>query len=79
MTTYQITLEIEQLKEGPYLGTSPDLPGLIVQASSPEEVIALAPDIARDLIEVMLEIGRIPARIFPLLFPIILATSRKAR
>jgi predicted RNase H-like HicB family nuclease len=58
MTTYQITLDIEQLEEGPYLGTSPDLPGLIVQADSPEEVIALAPDIARDLIEVMLETGQ---------------------
>jgi len=58
MTTYQITLEIEQLEEGPYLGTSLDLPGLIVQANSPEEVIALAPHVARDLIEVMLESGQ---------------------
>ncbi|HJW83613.1 MAG TPA: type II toxin-antitoxin system HicB family antitoxin [Anaerolineae bacterium] len=64
MTTYQITLEIEQLEEGPYLGTSPDLPGLIVEADSPEEVIALAPDIARDLIEVMLETGQpLPPRL----------------
>ena len=53
MTTYSVTLEIEHLPEGPYLGTSPDLPGLIVQADTPEEVIRLAPDIARDLIEVM--------------------------
>lgn len=35
---YQITLEIRKLDEGPYLGTSPDLPGLIVQGASPEEV-----------------------------------------
>lgn len=55
MTTYNITLDIEHLPEGPYLGTSPDLPGLIVQAETPEEVIRLAPDIARDLIEVMRE------------------------
>ena len=54
---YQITLEIRQLEEGPYLGTSPDLPGLIVQGASPEEIVGLAPDIARDLIEVMLETG----------------------
>ena len=54
---YQITLEIQKLEEGPYLGTSPDLPGLIVQGASPEEVVELAPDIARDLIEVMLETG----------------------
>ena len=32
MATYKITLEIEHLPEGPYLGTSPDLPGLIVHA-----------------------------------------------
>ena len=54
---YQITLEIQKLEEGPYLGTSPELPGLIVQGASPEEVVELAPDIARDLIEVMLENG----------------------
>jgi predicted RNase H-like HicB family nuclease len=54
---FQITLEIEKLEEGPYLGTSPDLPGLIVQGASPEEVVELAPDIARELIEVMLETG----------------------
>ena len=55
MATYKITLEIEHLPEGPYLGTSPDLPGLIVQADTAEEVIRLAPDIAADLIEVMQE------------------------
>lgn len=55
MTIYNITLDIEQLPEGPYLGTSPDLPGLVVQADTPEDVIRLAPDIACDLIEVMRE------------------------
>ena len=64
MQTFQITLDIEQLEEGSYLGTSPDLPGLIVQADSPEKVIALAPDIARDLIEVMQETGQpLPAQL----------------
>ncbi len=67
MATYQITLDIERLPEGPYLGTSPDLPGLIVQAESPERVIALAPDIAHDLIEVMLETGQ-PLSAFHLWF-----------
>jgi len=67
MTTYQITLKVERLAEGPYLGTSPDLPGLIVQAQSAEEIIALAPDIARDLIEVMQENGQtLPKRLRPL-------------
>ena len=55
---YQITLEIQQLPEGPYLGTSPELPGLIVQAETVEEVVSLAPGIAKDLIEVMRETGQ---------------------
>ena len=52
-----VTLEIRRLDEGPYLGTSPDLPGLIVQGATPDEVVDLAPDIARDLIAVMVETG----------------------
>ena len=52
---YKITLEIDQLPEGPFLGTSPDLPGLIVQADSVQEVLRLAPDVAHDLIAVMVE------------------------
>ena len=51
----EIILEIEQLPEGPFLGTSPDLPGLVVQADSVEEVHRLAPDVAHDLIAVMVE------------------------
>jgi len=58
MSAYAITLEIERLPEGPYLGTSPDLPGLIIQADTAEEIIRLAPDIAHDLIEVMVETAR---------------------
>jgi predicted RNase H-like HicB family nuclease len=52
---YKITLEIERLPEGPYLGTSPDLPGLVVQGESLQEVLDLAPAVAHDLIEVMIE------------------------
>lgn len=55
---YQITLEIQRTEEGPYLGTSPDLPGLIVQGTTPEQVVGLAPDIARELICVMIETGQ---------------------
>ncbi|OFW29585.1 MAG: hypothetical protein A3J28_12145 [Acidobacteria bacterium RIFCSPLOWO2_12_FULL_60_22] len=55
---YRITLEIQRLPEGPYLGTSPDLPGLIVQADTAEEIVALAPAIAKDLIDVMRETGQ---------------------
>ena len=67
---YQITLEIQQLPEGPYLGTSPELPGLIVQAETAEEVVALAPGIAKDLIEVMRETGQpLPEGLEPLELP----------
>jgi predicted RNase H-like HicB family nuclease len=67
---YQITLDIQKLEEGPYLGTSPDLPGLIVQGASPEKVVELAPDIARELIEVMLETGEpLPPGLRPLATP----------
>ncbi|MBK7199445.1 type II toxin-antitoxin system HicB family antitoxin [Candidatus Amarolinea dominans] len=71
MATYKITLEIEHLPEGPYLGTSPDLPGLIVQAETAEEVIRLAPDIAADLIQVMQEMGQpLPTQLVTLLTPL---------
>ncbi|HYH47069.1 MAG TPA: type II toxin-antitoxin system HicB family antitoxin [Thermoanaerobaculia bacterium] len=52
---YRITLEIEHLPEGLYLGTSPELPGLVVQGASVNEVLRLAPDLAHDLIAVMVE------------------------
>ncbi len=52
---YKISLDIEHLPEGPFLGTSPDLPGLVVQADSVQEVLRLAPDVAHDLIAVMVE------------------------
>jgi predicted RNase H-like HicB family nuclease len=61
---YKITLEIEQLPEGLYLGTSPDLPGLVVQGESIQEILGLAPDVAHDLIAVMVETNRaLPASI----------------
>ncbi|MBI1964219.1 MAG: type II toxin-antitoxin system HicB family antitoxin [Candidatus Rokubacteria bacterium] len=68
---YQITLEIRRLDEGPYLGTSPDLPGLIVQGATPDEVVDLTPDIARDLIAVMVETGEpLPSNLQQLTAPI---------
>jgi predicted RNase H-like HicB family nuclease len=68
---YQITLEIQRLNEGPCLGTCPELPGLILQGATPEEVVNLAPDIARELIEVMIETGQpLPPSLHPLQAPI---------
>ena len=61
---YKISLDIEHLPEGPYLGTSPDLPGLVVQADSVQEVLRMAPDVAHDLIAVMVETNQqLPAGI----------------
>jgi predicted RNase H-like HicB family nuclease len=52
---YRITLDVEHLPEGPYLGTSPELPGLVIQGDSVQEVLSLAPSVAHDLIAVMVE------------------------
>jgi predicted RNase H-like HicB family nuclease len=46
-----IAIHVERLPEGVYLATSPDLPGLTVEAESYEEARRIAPDIALDLIE----------------------------
>jgi predicted RNase H-like HicB family nuclease len=54
----RIILEVVPLPEGVWLGTSRELPGLVVQADTPDEVIRLAPEIARDLLAVMRETGQ---------------------
>ncbi|HWM90689.1 MAG TPA: type II toxin-antitoxin system HicB family antitoxin [Thermoanaerobaculia bacterium] len=60
---YKTTLEVEHLPEGLYLGTSPDLPGLIVQGGTVQEVLSLAPDVAHDLIAVIIETNQqLPGR-----------------
>lgn len=48
-----ITIQVRRLPEGVYLGTSADLPGLVVEADTREEVIDLAPCIALDLLDVL--------------------------
>jgi predicted RNase H-like HicB family nuclease len=42
---------IEQVEDGTYLATSPALEGFLVQADTLDDVIALAPGIARALME----------------------------
>jgi antitoxin HicB len=46
-----IRLEIEPLDEGGFVATSPDVPGLVVDGQTVEEVI----DIAQSLVPVMME------------------------
>lgn len=55
---YELRIEVEELDDGgdyKYMGTSPDLPNLIVVGDTVEDVIALAPGVARALIETMRE------------------------
>jgi len=58
---YILPLQIEKLEDGRYLARSPQLPGLNVQADTVEEVVRLAPEIARSLIAAMREKG-VPAQ-----------------
>ncbi len=56
-THYLLPLRIEELEDGRFLGRSPSLPGLNVQAETVDEILRLAPRIARALIEAMREKG----------------------
>jgi predicted RNase H-like HicB family nuclease len=61
---YELRIEIEELNDGgdyKYMGTSPDLPNLIVVGDTVDEVLARAPGVAQALIETMREYSqRIP-------------------
>lgn len=46
-----INLDIELLPEGVYLGTSDDVQGLVVQAKTIQEVVEIARDMSRILLE----------------------------
>jgi predicted RNase H-like HicB family nuclease len=46
-----VRLHIERLPEGVYLATSDDVQGLVVQGRTVAEVIEIARDVARKLIE----------------------------
>ncbi len=59
---YLLPLTIERLDDGSYLGRCSRLPGLNVQAGSVDEVVRLAPRVARALISAMRKKGiRVPA------------------
>ena len=58
---YELRIEVEELDDGGdyrYMGTSPDLPNLIVVGNTVEEVLSLAPGVAQALIETMREYGQ---------------------
>lgn len=52
-----VPLRIEALKEGGYLATSAVLPGLVAQGRTIAEVVEIAQDVARKLIESYIERG----------------------
>lgn len=54
---YRLPLNIEQMEDGSYMATSPNLNGLLVLADSIEEAVRLAPSIAKELIAAMREVG----------------------
>lgn len=57
MSESAIRLHIEALDEGGYVGTSPDVPGLVAQGRTVVETAEIARDMARKIAESCLEHG----------------------
>lgn len=57
MSEVVVNLSIEALPEGGYLATSEDLPGLVAQGRTLAEVLEIAQDVARKLVESYQEHG----------------------
>ena len=55
-----IRIQVEELPEGLYLATSDELPGLVAQGRTVAEVLDIARDVARKLIEARRERGVVP-------------------
>ena len=57
-----IRVRVENLKNGRYLGTSPDVPGLVAEGRSVAETVEIAQGLARKIVESCREHGdRLPA------------------
>ena len=52
MTTTHVTIRVKELREGVFLATSEEVPGLTVECETRDEIIATAPEIALELFEV---------------------------
>lgn len=57
MSEAAIRLHIEPLEEGGFVGTSPDVPGLVVEGRSLVEVAELAQHLTRTIVETYLDHG----------------------
>jgi len=52
-----IRVRVEALKKGRYLGTSPDVPGLVAEGRTIAETVEIAKGLARKIVESCLEHG----------------------
>lgn len=52
-----IRVRVERLKNHRYLGTSPDVPGLVAESRSVAETVEIAQGLARKIVESCLEHG----------------------
>jgi len=59
-----IRVRVERLKGRRYLGTSPDVPGLVAEGRSVAETVEIAQGLARKIVESCLEHGDPLPRVF---------------
>jgi len=59
-----IRVRVANLKNGRYLGTSPDVPGLVAEGRSVAETVEIAQDLARKIVESCREHGDPLPRVF---------------
>jgi predicted RNase H-like HicB family nuclease len=52
MSKIHITINVKQLPEGVFLATSDEVPGLTVESETRDEILATAPEIALELLEI---------------------------
>lgn len=57
MADYSIRLELEENPGGVYTVTSPDVPGLVTEGSTPDEIIRNAKEALEGLLEVWEDLG----------------------
>ena len=60
LSFHRLPLEIVQVEDGSFMATSPALEGFLVLADTVEEVVSLAPSIAKSLIDAMRDRGITP-------------------
>jgi predicted RNase H-like HicB family nuclease len=70
-----LTIQIERLPEGVYLATSENLQGLVAQGRTIAEVLEIARDVARKLIEAQSENSILIAIEDHLEYPLVISTA----